>query len=293
MFKHFVGKIYILDEPPQEEKTQLGIPFPDQILGDLDEKKFDKELTREQVAKIILYHKEMTDILGAEVYERIRADNIFQTSDAELIKKIAYDMASNPNDWNGLGFLNSTNTSHWDRMLYKIIYLQPGGWESEFKTLVAFVKILKGNWFKSIPQLLTELAPYDVAVDDFFKLERKVTFKLSSLLSDVNILQKEILKDKGYDISRFVFHTSHAFLPPVVYELEEFGLPRMISKKIHSANLINFYDKDLNIYNTIQAFHDLGIEKICASIEFSDFDEYILKYFYEGITVEQLRENGA
>lgn len=283
MFRHFIGKIYILDKPPIEEKIQLDIPFPDQILGDLDEKIFESDLTKEQVAKIILYKQEMADIVGEEILSRLQAENIFQSSDSELIKRVAYDMKVNPNEWNGLGYLNSIYPSNWDRTLYKIIRIQPGGWESEYKPFVEFVKILRNNWFRSIPQMLKELEQYEIGVDDFFKLERKVTFKLASLLSDVNILQKEILKDKNYDISRFVSLASHAFLPSVVYQLEEFGMPRMISKKIHNYKLINFYDKDLNIHNALDLFNEIGLEKILSIQTLTPFDKYIIEYFYDGI----------
>lgn len=283
MFRHFIGKIFILDKPPIEEKTQLDIPFPEQILGDLDEKTFENDLTKEQVAKIILYKQEMADIVGEETLQRLQAENIFQSSDSEFIKKMAYDMKVNPSEWNGLGYLNSMYPSNWDRMLYKIIRLQPGGWESEYKPFVEFVKILRNNWFKSIPQMLKELEQYEIGVDDFFKLERKVTFKLSSLLSDVNILQREILKDKSYDISRFVSLASHAFLPTVVYQLEEFGMPRMISKKIHNSKLINFYDKDLNIHLALDIFNVIGIERLFLISTLTEFDKYIIEYFYDGI----------
>ena len=289
MFKHFIGKIFILDEPPTEEKTQLDIPFPEQILGDLDEKKFENDLTKEQVAKIILYKEEMAEIVGQETFERLQNENIFQSSDAELIKKIAYDMKINPNDWNGLGYLNSMYPSNWDRMLYKIIRLQPSGWESEYKPFVEFVKILRNNWFKSIPQMLKELEQYEIGVDDFFKLERKVTFKLASLLSDVNILQKELLTDKNYDISRFVSLASHAFLPSVVYQLEEFGMPRMISKKIHECKLINFYDKELEIHRALNLFNEIGINTVFEKISLTDFDKYILEYFYDGIKTNEMK----
>ncbi|WP_337968050.1 DEAD/DEAH box helicase [uncultured Flavobacterium sp.] len=287
MFRHFIGKIFILDQPPIEEKTQLDIPFPDEILGDLDEKKYRSSLTREQVAKIILYKEEMSEILGEESFKRLQSQNIFQSSDAELIKRIAIEMKTSPHEWNGLGFLNSFYTSKWDRMLYKIIKVQPGGWESEYKPFVEFVKILRNNWFKSIPELLRELEPYEIGVDDFFKLERKVTFKLASLMTDINILQKEILKDKNYDISRFITLASHGFLPTVVYQLEEFGMPRMISKKIHNYKIINFYDKELNIHNTIELFNKIGIEKILSINNLTTFDKYIIEYFYDGIRVNK------
>ena len=284
MFRHFIGKIYILDEPPSEEKTQLDIPFPDQILGDLDEKKFQNELTKEQVAKIILYKQEMSEIIGEDAYERLQLENIFQSSDSELIKKIAIDMKTKPNDWNGLSYLNSVYPKNWDRMLYKVIRLQPGGWESEYTPLVEFTKVLRNNWFKSIPDLLRDLERHEIGVEDFFKLERKVTFKLSSLLTDVNILQKEILSEKGYDISRFISLASHAFLPSVVYQLEEFGMPRMISKKLHSNKLINFYDKELDIHKALKQLSEVGMERMLLVPELSQFDKYILEYFFDGIS---------
>lgn len=283
MFKHFIGKIYILDTPPPEIRTQLDLPFPDEILGDLDEEKFKSQLTKEQVAKIIFYKQEMTDILGAEEFARLQAENIFQISDTELIKKIAIDLKTNPDDWNGLAFLNSSNPQNWDRFLYKIIKIVPGGWDSPHKTFVEFVKILRNNWSKSIPELLGELDRYDVGVDDFFKLERKVTFKLASLLSDINILQKELLKDKNYDISRFINWTSNAFLPPVVYQLEEFGLPRMIAKKIQSSKLINFLEEGLNIHSVLDRFNEIGLDTVLEIDGLIDFDKYILDYFYDGI----------
>jgi len=287
MFRHFIGKIYILDSPPAEENTQLDIPFPEQILGDLDEKVFNQELTKEQVAKIILYKEEMAQILGEETLQRLQRENIFQSSDAELIKKIAIEMKTRPNEWNGLGYLNSSVPSEWDRMLYKVIRLQPSGWESEFKPLVEFVKVLRNNWFKSIPELLKELEPFDIGVDDFFKLERKVTFKLASLMSDVNILQKEILADRKYDISRFISWTSHAFLPSVVYQLEEFGLPRMISKKIHNARIIDFFDGGLNIHDVLERFNNIGNNTILSVSGLSKFDKYIIEYFFDGIKTNE------
>jgi hypothetical protein len=287
MFKHFIGKIFILDTPPPEIRTQLDLPFPDEILGDLDEEKFESQLTKEQVAKIILYKQQMSDILGAEEFARLQAENIFQISDTELIKKIAIDLKTNPNDWNGLAYLNSSNPYNWDRFLYKIIKIVPAGWDSQHKTFVEFVKILRNNWSKSIPELLNELDKYDVGVDDFFKLERKVTFKLASLLSDVNILQRELLKEKNYDISRFINWTSNAFLPPVVYQLEEFGLPRMIAKKMQASKLIDFLEEGLNIHLVLEKLNKIGPDAILNIEGLLDFDKYILDYFFDGIKINK------
>lgn len=286
MFKHFVGKIYILEQPPEQEKTQLDIPFPDEIIGDIDVEKYEGVLTAEQLAKLKVYEGEMNDLLGVKVYDRLKSESVFQSSNSELVKHIAIDLTNNPTDWNGLNYLNDFKPQEWDRLLYKIINLQPGNWETYNKTFVEFIKILAFNWKKSIPELLNELEEYDVGIDDFFKLERNVTYKFSALLKDVNSLQKEILKHKNYDISKFIALCSQAFLPKVMFQLEEYGLPRMISKKIQNSKVLDFYDNELTIHEAITKFNAIGFENVLnRTAEIDEFDEYILEYFFEGIKI--------
>lgn len=286
MFKHFVGKIFILEEPPEQEKTQLDIPFPDEIIGDIEVENYEGILTAEQLAKLKLYEGEMNELLGENVYEKLKSESVFQSSNSELVKHIAIDLTNNPTDWNGLHYLNEFQPKEWDRLLYKIINLQPGNWETYNKAFVEFIKIIAFNWKKSIPELLNELEEYDIGIDDFFKLERNVTYKFSALLKDVNVLQKEILKNKHYDISRFISLCSQAFLPKVMFQLEEYGLPRMISKKLQESKIINFYDNELTIHDAIEKFNQIGIESILEQTsDIDEFDKYILNYFFEGITL--------
>lgn len=291
MFKHFIGKIYILEQPPEEGQTQLDIPFPDEILGDLDEPKYEGLLTKEQVAKLKLYNEEMSELIGVQVYEELKAESVFQSSNSELIKTIAIDLTKNPDEWNGLYYLNEFKPENWDRLLYKIIKLQPGNWDTGYKTFVEFIKIIAYNWRKSIPELLKELEDYDVGIDDFFKLERNVTYKFSALLQDLNSLQKRILKSKSYDITRFMTLCSQAFLPKVVFQLEEYGLPRMISKKLHESEVINFFDSELTIHSAITQFNEIGKETtIERTKDLDNFDKYILDYFFDGIKITNAQQ---
>ena len=286
MFKHFIGKIYILEQPPEEGLTQLSIPFPDEILGDLEESKYDGLLTKEQVAKLKFYNDEMAELVGAKVYEELKSESIFQSSNSDLIKAIAIDLTKNPDEWNGLYYLNEFKPENWDRLLYKVIKLQPGNWDCSYKTFVEFIKIMAYNWTKSIPELLKELEDYDVGIDTFFLLERNVTYKFSALLNDLNTLQKRILKNKQYDISKFIKWCSNAFLPKVVFQLEEYGLPRMVSKKIHESKVIDFYDSDLTIHKVVEKFNEIGKEMtIETTSNLDEFDKYILNYFFDGIKI--------
>ena len=286
MFKHFIGKIYILEQPPVEGQTQLDIPFPDEILGDLDDTKYEGLLTKEQVAKLKIYNDEMGELLGVQIYDELKAESAFQSSNSELIKTIAIDLTSNPDEWNGLYYLNEFKPENWDRLLYKVIKLQPGNWDSGYKTFVEFIKIMAYNWSKPVPELLKELEDYDIGIDKFFLLERNVTYKFSALLNDLNTLQKRILKDKQYDISKFIKWCSHAFLPKVVFQLEEYGLPRMISKKLHESNVIDFYNNELTIHSVVEQLNEIGKEMtIERTNNLDEFDKYILNYFFDGIKI--------
>lgn len=292
MFKHFIGKIYILEQPPEERQTQLVIPFPDEILGDLDEPKYKGLLTKEQVAKLKLYNEEMSELIGVQVYKELKSESVFQSSNSDLIKTIAIDLTKNPDEWNGLYYLNEFKPENWDRLLYKIIKLQPGNWDTGYKTFVEFIKIIAYNWRKSIPELLKELEDYDVGIDDFFKLERNVTYKFSALLQDLNSLQKRILKNKSYDITRFMTLCSQAFLPKVVFQLEEYGLPRMISKKLHESEVINFFDSELTIHSAIAQLNEIGKEtSIERTKDLDNFDKYILDYFFDGIKITNAQQH--
>ena len=164
MFKHFIGNIYVLAKRPNDTETQLAIPFPEEILGDLDKEKYEKILTREQVAKIDEHDKEMLNLVG-NAYKEYKNDSILQAQDSNLLKTIAHKLSSNPEAWECLKYLNYSNPDYWDAALYKILNLQPGAWDAKYGTFVEFVKILSGNWEKTIPELLQDLDDIGIATD--------------------------------------------------------------------------------------------------------------------------------
>ena len=73
MFKYFVGHVYVLERPPEEQSTQLNIEFPEEILGELDVNKDSELLTAEQINIIKLYDQEMIEILGKENYDLLKS----------------------------------------------------------------------------------------------------------------------------------------------------------------------------------------------------------------------------
>lgn len=284
MFKHFIGNIYILEEPPSPVDTQLDLTFPDELLADIDESEFKQELTKEQIAKILLYKEQMAGVLGQEVFDRLRQEGALMSGDTVLITDIALEISHNRNSWRGLAYLNTTATENWSWILLKVLKLVPGGWDFPYRKFIEFVRVLSTNWKSSIPELLDQLDEQDVTIEEFFKMERNATFKLTALLSDINVIQKEIMPEQHIDISPFIARLSKAFLPSCVIELEEYGLPRMLAKKIHAAGFIDLEDENLSLHSVMDQLHEMKPE-ILANVEGLDtFDRYVLDYFFEGIT---------
>ncbi|EPF7766461.1 DEAD/DEAH box helicase [Vibrio vulnificus] len=286
MFKHFIGKIYILDEPPKSGDTQLTLDLPEELAGDVDLEELKNELTPEQIAYIIAYKQEMDEILGYGKFNELQESGQFESSNSILLRDIAKELVTNKQTWSGLNYLNSSNVNEWDRLLYLVLKLAPGQWGIQYGNFVGFIKVLSNNWNRTIPQLLDDLDQYDIGVDKFFELERHVTFKLTSILNDINVIQKNII-DQSVDISSFIAKVSNAFLPPLVYQLEEYGLPRMLSKKIHEQGIIDLERTDIELHDVFKEFTDMSIEnRSKLLLIFTSFDRYIFDYFLEGITID-------
>lgn len=282
MFKHFVGKIYLLDKPPVPEPAELDLEYTDDLINSLDKDQF--ELTVEQIETAAEFSNEIDSILGKGVYEKLLKDNILQSFSPNQLKGIAYDIKENIDSWNGLVYLNSTNPDDWGSILYKTLRLI-GGIGTTYNNMVAFIKTISGNWNYSIPQLLIKLQMFGITLEKFFELEKIVTFKISSMIKEVNYLYN-ILTKQEIDVSPFAFKLSNAFLPRNVYELEEYGLPRMLSKKIVNKKIINLENDEIPLHNILADFLKIGkdvlIEKMGADLH--PFELYILDYFYEGIS---------
>ncbi|EGN2752058.1 hypothetical protein IIH11_001538, partial [Campylobacter jejuni] len=126
-----------------------------------------------------------------------------------------------------------------------------------------------------------------IDINKYFNIERIISFDIASFFNDLNQIMQILYPEKKIDISSFVTKLSNVFLPSVVYTLEEFGLPRIISKKLHQCGFIDFENNDLTIEQALNKF------KECTAIDtvnilkenslYDDFEDYILNYFYDGL----------
>src|SRR5690606_788608 len=76
MFRHFVGKIFVLEQPPTEEKTQLELDYPDELLGFIDDAGVNVTYTREQIAKIRAYEESMRALIGQQQLAYLQSSGV-------------------------------------------------------------------------------------------------------------------------------------------------------------------------------------------------------------------------
>lgn len=276
MFKHFIGKIFVLDKTPQNEAIQLSLPLPEDIVLNKTELE-SLELPQDQKTKIIIDNKELESKIGDDYA-------LIQTAKTSQIKTIVSELEKNKKKWNGLNYINSSNPDDWGYLLNNFLWMMRWEYKQADKDkIVDAIKICSNNWSKPMVTILDELKDIDMSIEEYFSFEKKLTFDMASFLSDFNIIQKRIL-DIAVDIEPFIMKIRSAFLPAVVFLLEEFGLPRTISRKIHDSDLVDFEDNGLTTQGAIEQLVDKMND--VYSIETLDiFDKYILDYFYQGIKI--------
>lgn len=278
MFKYFVGKVYLLEEPPVQENTTLTIDFPDEVAESLDSEDPGIEINQEQNNHIKEYEEFMMNALGAENFRQIRKLSIFKSCDPRILKSLIEKLKANPNWPRGYAALAATNTYNWREPVLDVVSLLGDNMARLIK--IAIWK-MPDNWTRSIAEVYSELS--DISYEDLFSAERNLSYNLCSTLSVINILKKSF-DPTSPDISLFIGRAANAFLPKLVYQLEEYGLPRMISRKIQNSGLINLEDDSVEISEIIKQFNNIGREKVIQGLNnLLPFDKFIINYFYDGI----------
>ena len=276
MFRYFVGKVYMFEPPPKKENIQLDVIVPDDILHDLDK----DHLSDPQKDTQYKYRQNMINMLGKEIFSKIENQYSQLMNTTSEIQRIATAIHDNRNMWNGIEYLHSENPNDWRRLLFEVLKLI-GEWRSEasYTQIVNFICILSNNWNKNIPALLEELKEHSISIDNFFDLERFTSYKIPTFLNDINILNNIIL-NKNVDISHFISKLSNVFLPQRVFELEEYGFPRMLSRKIHKVGIIDMENQNTTLHEIIDVFTKLTLQGLLDKCEFSNFEQYILGFFF-------------
>lgn len=279
MFRYFVGKVYLLEEPPTERQTELELEFPETVVKTLDENNPGVQLSDYQKQVIISYQEDMKNLLGPDKWHKLKNNPYIKACDPDTLKLLTEKIAEEPTWPKGYDDLISNNTWDWRTGLESIIEFLSYRRKAQLRT---YACIASNMWNTSVQSIHNQVARYGITYEDMFTFERYLTFNISSILSVINILKEEIYPGST-DISPFIHKVSNAFLPKNVYELEEYGLPRMVSKKIQNSGVINLEDDEMEISDVIETFKKIGPAEIERKCHLHPFDKYILRFFYGGI----------
>lgn len=281
MLRYFVGKVYMLEAPPQQENTSLKLDFPDDVAKGLDGNNPGVKLNNEQYQLIKSYQDEMIRLLGADKWSQLQMIPQIKASSPTFLQKLVQKIVTEKNWPTDYNELQHSNTWNWRQALGDIIDIAELRNKNKLRT---YACVASDAWNTAIPDIHKKVSRYDIGYEDMFAFERAISFNLSSTLALVNYIKQIVYPDTP-DISKFIHKASNAFLPKLVFQLEEYGLPRMVSKKIQSSGLINLEDENKEINVVIEEFKKIGVERALSFIpNLHPFDEYIIRYFYEGIS---------
>ena len=289
MFKHFVGNVFLLEEPPIETLSLLELDYPEPLLERIDPEDYSRELTPEQIAKIKEHEIEMDRLLGEGGYRQVMRATASQSVSKSILSDIIKEIRKDPEHWKeSLMGLATPYHKGWRNALFLMMPLlkKIKYFNGRHTRMVDIIQSFSDNWIKSIPELLQGLSQYNLSIEDYFELEKLLSFDFVSLLHSINALAKRLI-DPSLDISSFIVKASNAFLPPLVFELEEYGLPRMMSRKIQESGIIDLEREGGTINEIIEEFQNLGTELIMNKSQLSsEIERFIWYHFFDGITPE-------
>ena len=257
--------------------------FPEDVVEMLDSENPGVEINDEQNNQIKEYESYMSETLGKDVFNKIRNNSLIKLCKPSQLRFLVGKIKENRNWPNGFESLASTNSYYWRNPISDVADMLGDNMKGLMK--IAIWKFPQ-NWQKSMAEIHGELVKdgYEFSQEDLFHAERYMSFNLCSILNVISILKRLIYPDTP-DISLFLAKAANAFLPKLVYQLEEYGLPRTLSRKIQNSGLIDLENDEMEVSDIIEEFKKIGYDKLTESIQdIHQFEKFILKYFYSGIS---------
>jgi hypothetical protein len=246
MFHHFIGNVYLFHEPPESKFPSVDFPLFSQYDGTSERllmQMEENDLT--ESSKIQLQKYRDQNILP---YEILKANS---SVDPDLQLDLAKDIIENKNDyhqklcWSGVPSyedLKLTSNLIWEHLVkanYPVSGVSSGS-QLAYKILHFYrTKNVQQMIFEEISKLEDDeksLAGVNKKIEgvlDFVRLW--ATFKFPQLLMVINSIQTEIYQKnhmKPGNYSQFAMMTQNLFINPYFIELDEYGIPTEVSKKL-------------------------------------------------------------
>lgn len=239
MWQHFVGHVYLFNDPPNKELEFVDVPVftqndsaPDALLIQIDEKDLSNEATR-RVRQIweqdILSLEVIRENAGLEPWGQISLAREIEENMGQLGPmlswrgmpsydnlKLVFDLA-----WRHLGVRSGAGVNTAAQLTFRIN--QYRSQPSYMAQLLEAVKDKSGD-------------EADEALETFLEFVRQwVSFKAPRLISAVNRIQTEVLRRHAYrpgDYAFFCGQLESMFMSPVITALEEYGVPIQLGERL-------------------------------------------------------------
>ena len=156
MFKHFVGNVFLLEQPPVETFSSLELDYPESLLERIDPEDYSGELTREQFDKIKKHEIEMDQLLGEGGYRQVIKEIGSQSVSKLVLSNIIRGIKQNSHNWRkGLMWLVTPKPENWRSALFLMMPLlrQVKRLDVSYTQMVDVIQGFSHNWGKSIPEL--------------------------------------------------------------------------------------------------------------------------------------------
>jgi hypothetical protein len=238
MFEHFVGRVFLFHDPPEEELPFVDFPvftqgtdMPNSILVQLD----DGDLSPESRTRMEPFTQQIDlpmELL--RIHSSIEPDNLLALArylkTASARQKVLLAWTGNPR-WENLKEVCVLAWTH---------LLSGRGQAGVFSGAQLALKISKLRDTPDIRQrILDELRPgqyaaesVDEAVERVLEFERTwASFELPRILRAFSDIRAHVVGGRG-DYSFFAAKLENLFRPPFQVALEEFGVPLQVSDKL-------------------------------------------------------------
>lgn len=265
MFQHFIGKVFLFHQEPQEELPFVDIPVfsqdplntPASLLIQLDTEDLE-ENSRKRVepyrAQEILSFEVMKSNTGIDPQQQL---------------KLALDLSLNPALLHALSWSGMPNYSQIESLCVVIWnYFVEGGMvgaTTSGKQLAYKIRQLRSKSIRQLIQVeLKESGSADEAVEKVLDFIRQwPQYRFGRIAMAVNRIHVEVANKIGIrpgDYSFFIGQVENLFSDPVLLALDEYGIPFPLAKK-----LTHIFAEGKDLDAALEILRNVDIERLNLS----------------------------
>lgn len=273
MMKHYLGKVYLFNKKPFNEKISIDIPFfdhiniTDEILINLKESDLEDDLLEK--------YREIERNLD-NYYEVVKRNNVSIEGQISIIRKLEKEIMTNPKNvlWSGVptyGQLEYIISLGWEHLLKEGETTRPmtprklAFVANNYGKKNSFQKALKAEYIHQREKVSNKskrnIEILDESILNVMQIDRHwLRYKLPKWLNVINSLQKQIcgrMEIEAGDYGIYANLLENDFVRSNLSLLNDLGVPssaifkleKKIPKDLSSNNLIEFI-KDNNLVYT-------------------------------------------